>query len=337
MDQQEATQDTGASVLDRLEAKLSPPQGEEQNADGATDQTHQSETDVDNADDGQQESDESQLSTSDLSKFLGIDESQIDLDDDGTVKLKTKIDGVEGAAKLSELIKSYQLEGHVNKKSMEVAEREKALQQYMQQAESQAQARLTHVESLANVAAQELLKDFNSINWNVLEVNDPGQAALLRQKFQERQQQIRGVIQEVEQNKRVQSQRQEEQRQNMLSEQYQKLPELIPEWKDEGIAKKERDEIKQWGVKAGFTPQELEQVNVASHVMVLRKAMLYDKLQQSKPTIENKVRTAPKLVKPGQGAIDGKAQMAKSLRQNIIKTGGKGDSIAEFLLATGKV
>lgn len=334
MDEQEATQDTGASVLDRLEAKLNAPEVSDVEQSEATEQTQ---TNVDADEDGQQESQESQLTTSDLSKFLGIDESLIDVDDDGTVKLKTKIDGAEGTAKLTDLLKSYQLEGHVNKKSMEVAEREKALQQYMQQAESQAQARLKHVESLANVAARELLKDYNSIDWNTLEVQDPGQAALLRQKFQERQYQIRSVINEVEQNKTLQEQKAQEQRQSMLSAEAQKLPELIPEWKDDAIASKERGEIMQWGVKAGFTPDELSQVAIASHVAVLRKAMLYDKLQQSKPAIENKVRTAPKLVKPGQAVNDSKVQMAKGLRQNIIKSGGKGDSVAEWLLASGKV
>jgi hypothetical protein len=336
MDEQEATADSGASVLDRLEAKLNPPEvnAQEGQSDDATDQTQDN---VETNDDGQQESQESQLTTTDLSKFLGIDESLIDVDDDGTVKLKTKIDGSEGTAKLADLLKSYQLEGHVNKKSMEVAEREKAVQQLMQQAESQAQARLQHVETLANVVAKELLKEYNNIDWNTLEISDPGQAALLRQKFQERQSQIRNVINEVEQNKAMQAQKSQEQHQQTLAAEARKLPEIIPEWKDDTTAAKEREEIRQWGLKSGFKPEELSQVAYASHVAVMRKAMLYDKLQQSKPAIENKVRTAPKLVKPGHAAMDGKAQVSKGLRQNIIKSGGKGDSVAEWLLATGKV
>jgi hypothetical protein len=335
MDEQNATpEDGGASVLDRLEAKFNPPEvTPEEGQSDATEQTQ----DVDADEDGQQESQESQLTTTDLSKFLGIDESLIDIDDDGTVKLKTKIDGAEGTAKLQDLLKSYQLEGHVNKKSMEVAEREKAVQQYMQQAESQAQARLQHVETLANVAAQELLKEYNNIDWNTLEISDPGQAALLRQKFQERHAQIRNVISEVEQNKAMQAQKSQEQLQQTLASEARKLPEIIPEWKDESTANRELGEIRQWGLKSGFTPEELGQVVFASHFAVMRKAMLYDKLQSSKPAIENKVRTAPKLVKPGQAAIDGKTQVVKGLRQNVIKSGGKGDSVMEYLLATGKV
>jgi hypothetical protein len=64
--------------------------------------------------------------------------------------------------------------------------------------------------------------------------------------------------------------------------------------------------------------------------------MLFDKLQTSKTVIENKVRTAPKLVKPGQAEQTTQAQTAKNLRQNVIKSGGKQDSIAQYLLATGK-
>jgi hypothetical protein len=63
--------------------------------------------------------------------------------------------------------------------------------------------------------------------------------------------------------------------------------------------------------------------------------MLYDKLQESKASVENKVRTAPKLVKPGQPANDRGQQTVRNLKSQITKSGGK-QGIAEYLLATGK-
>lgn len=341
MDEQNATPEGGASVLDRLEQKLSAPtapanQQEARQPQQAEEQPAQADTpEVDPDEDGQQDNGP-QLTTSDLAKVLGIDETLLDVDSDGTVKLKTKIDGAEGAAKLADLLKSYQLEGHVNKKSMEVAEREKALQTQAQQAESLAQARLQHVEQLATVAAKELYKEFNSIDWNALEQADPGQAALMRQKFQDRQAQLQNVFNEVEQSKAKQAQQSQAQFRQVLEQEAAKLPTMIPEWKDEAVATKERTELREWAIKAGVPADEVNNVAFAHHVAILRKAMLYDKLQSSKPALENKVRTAPKLVKPGQAEQTTQAQTAKNLRQTVIKSGGKQDAIAQYLLASGK-
>lgn len=325
-------------MLDRLEQKLSAPDAPETPEtprESAAPEADKQEVEPNDAD-GHVESAESQLTTSDLAKVLGIDESLVDVDEDGTLKLKTKIDGTEGAAKLSDLLKSYQLEGHVNKKSMEVAEREKALQERAQQAESQAQARLQQVEALANVAAQELLSEYQSIDWRALEMADPGQAALMRQKFGERKAQLQGVFNTVEQNKAQQAQQTNYLREQTLKQEADKLPTLIPEWKDPVVASREREELRTWAIKAGIPAEDVNQVAFASHVMVLRKAMLYDKLQSAKPALENKVRTAPKLVKPGQAQQTTQAQTTRNLRQSVIKSGGKADAIAQFLLASGK-
>lgn len=342
MDEQNATPEGGASVLDRLEQKLSAPtapanQEENRQPQEAPEVPQPADKPPVDPDEDGQDGSEPQLTTSDLAKVLGIDETLLDVDQDGTVTLKTKIDGAEGAAKLSDLLKSYQLEGHVNKKSMEVAEREKALQAHAQQVESQAQARLQQVEALATVAAKELYKDFNSIDWNALEQADPGQAALMRQKFQDRHAQLQNVFNEVEQNKVKQTQQSQFKFQETLKQEAEKLPTMIPEWKDQATADKERTEMRDYALKAGIPPDEVNNIAYAHHVVLLRKAMLYDKLQSSKPAIENKVRIAPKLVKPGQSEQNTQAQTARNLKQTVIKSGGKQDAIAQFLLSTGKV
>lgn len=325
----------GASTLDRLERYLA--------AQDAPDQPNQDESpdagasnDVKPDGDGQQ-SDEPQVTTSDLAKFLGIDETAIDLDEDGTVKLKTKVDGVEGAAKLQDLLKSYQLQEHVDKKSREAAEREKALQTRQQEVEQQFSQRLQYAENLANIAASQLEQEFRSVDWKSLEQTDPGQAALMRQKFQERHNELRGVLFNIEQNKAQQEQQQAQARHQMLAQESQKLSQVIPEWKDAAVAGKEQGEIREWALKQGISAQDLDMVAQASHVAVMRKAMLYDKLQQSKASIENKVRKAPVLVKPGQAVQNSKEMELRNLKQAVKKSGGKADAVEAYLLATGKV
>lgn len=330
-------EDGGASTLDRLERYLAADDTPDQPKPEATSAEPAASESVETDGDGAEQAAEPQVTTSDLAKYLGIDEAALDLDEDGTVKLKTKVDGVEGAAKLADLLKSYQLQEHVDRKAREAAEREKALHARAQEVEQHVSQRLQYAEGLTNIAAQELLREYQSIDWNSLEQSDPGHAALLKQKFQERQAQLRGVLHNIEAHRAQMQQRGSQERQQVLAREAERLPTLIPEWKDHAVANKERQEIRDWAVKAGFEPQEIDGFSLAHHVAVMRKAMMFDKLQQSKPAIENKVRLAPKLVKPGQSPNDqGPGQKLRNIRQTIQKSGGK-RGIEDYLLQSGKV
>jgi len=345
MDEQTATPEAGgASVQDRLERFLAVEDEPVQTAD-ATPQgeaTASTETTDEPSDDGQSGEQQPQMTTADLAKVLGIDESMLDVDEDGSIKVKTKIDGAEGAAKFADLVKSYQLEGHVNKRSMAVAEQEKALQSRAQEAEQQVQARLQHVESLANVAAHELMREFQSIDWPTLRQQSPGDYAALQQDFNARKAQLAGVYQEVARGKQQQTEQFTQNVQKKVAEEMQRLPELIPEWKNPEVFQKESAQLRGWAVKNGIPEQMVEAVSngplaSAAQIAVWRRAMLFDQLQATKPAIENKLRQAPKIVKPGQAQADSAAQKLQSLKQTVRKSGGKQNDVAAYLLASGKV
>lgn len=325
----------GASTLDRLERYLAAQDAPDQtNPDTPDDSADESDVTPDG--DGQQ-AQGPQLSTTDLAKLLKLDDNALDLDEEGNVRIKTKVDGVEGAAKLQDLVKSYQLQEHVDKKAREAAEREKALYARQQEADAQFAQQLRYAEGLANVAANQLLQEFQSIDWKALEQADPGSAALWRQKFQERQTQLRGVLQNIEQERSVRAHRSQMELQSTLMKEAERLPMLIPEWKDAEVAARERAEIRDWAIKAGYDPAEVDTISKAHHVAVLRKAMLADRIQSQRVEIENKVRKAPVLVKPGQPAQNSQAQTLQNLKHAVKKSGGKGKAIEAYLLATGKV
>jgi hypothetical protein len=327
--------DGGASTLDRIEALLSgEPQSQPVN-EQQTQEPVQPEEQVE-PQEGVEESVEPQVTTADLAKYLGIEADLLDLDKDGTVKLKTKVDGKEGAAKLSQLLQDHQKGVAADNRLREAAEREKAIQAREQEVQQQFAQRLQYAENLVNVAAQDLLRDFQSIDWNALEQQDAGHAALMKQKFQERQAQLRGVMHNVEQNRAQMMQRAQVERAQILQREAQKLPELIPEWKDAQTAQKEQREIRDFLTKEGFQSEEIDSFVLAHHVKVVRDAMKFAQLQSQKPAIEQQVRQAPKLVKPGQAQVNSKEQNLRNLKQAVQKSGGK-KGIAEYLLASGKV
>ena len=328
--------DGGASITDRLERMLSAESEPAQEAQPQQVETPQAEA-TDEPDEGVQQQDEPlQLTTSDLSKVLGLDESILNVGEDGTITVKTKIDGQEGVAKLKDLLADHQKRGHSDKLMREAAELKKQAEARQAEIDQQAQARMQQVEQLANVAAQELMREYQSIDWNTLRQTDPGQYAALRADFAERNQKLSTVFQQAQMERAKQTQAMQAKHAEVLQQQAQRLPELIPEWKDQATQAREVGEIREWAVKQGFEPQEVDNFTLAHHVAVMRKAMLYDKLQAKKPAIEQKVREAPKIVKPGGANISSQEQTLRNLKTQVRASGGK-RGIAEYLLATGKV
>lgn len=354
MDQQNpiAASSGDASTLDRIEAFLDGQDGNDEqagtpNQESAPDDKAKPDK-PENGDPAQP--DEPQFTTAQLAALLDLDEADIDLDDDGKPVFKTKIDGKDGNAKFAELRKTYQLQGHAENRVREAAEKEKAAERRLQEADTAIQARLqetqANLQNLAQINAvlqQELAGERNSINWDALWQENPAQARSYERRFDERQARINGVFQQI-QMRNVQAHQQAEamrvqNAQKTEQQQRERLLKLVPEWNDQATFTKERSEILSWIEKSGVDPQDLD-LNKASQVALLRRAWQHDTLQKSKPEVENRLKTAPKLVKPGQSPQPNESATAKakSLKASI-KNASPSEStkaFADYLLATGQ-
>ena len=346
MEQQNPTAgDSGASITDRLERYLAaedspaPEPKVEAQAPAETQET-QAATETDKPKEGAPETEsQPQLTTADLAKVLGIDESTLDVDADGNVSIKTKIDGKEGAAKFADLLKTHQISGHAENRAREVAQREAALQARTQEVDKQVQERLNYAEKLANIAADELMSEYQSYDWKALDQHpDQGAVAALKLRFQERQQKIKSAFDGINANRAEQSQKAEAQQAERLRSEWEKLPTLIPEWKDRTVAAKETNDLAEWMLARGYGREAIQALHKSSalDVATFRNAMMYQRLQESKAVVENKVRTAPKIVKPGQADTNGPDSKLRNLRANVTKSGGKNGSLEAYLIATGK-
>lgn len=340
----DATQE--GAILDRLEnyltAQESPVEEPKQTEQVEEVEEVPAETEVEaeqeQKDDVPSEVEESQLELSQFAKILGIDEDKLDLDDEGNVYVKTKIDGEEGRAKFHDLVKSYQLEGHLNKQNMEVAEQRKALQAKMAEVEQQAQARVQQLEAVTNVAIQELHREFQSIDWQTLRATDPGEYAAKLTEFQQREARIGQAVQQIQAEKYQAETQNQERFKEYLREESQKLLNAIPEWSNPEIAQKEKTELKSFAVQHGFTAQELDQLSDHRSVLILRMAKAYADLQKSKPDVTKKVVKAPKLVKPGSPVSkQERDQNSVAALKSAIKKSGGDKGIEAYLLRTGKV
>jgi len=110
--------------------------------------------------------------------------------------------------------------------------------------------------------------------------------------------------------------------QQILQEEVQRLPEVIPEWRNEDVASKEREELREYLINSGVAEEELQSLVRANHIKVLRKAMLYDR-GQSRVKRATKNGRRSKTVKPGssQGQTKPSSRRQKSARQRLARSG----------------
>lgn len=346
---------SSADPIDRIEAYLAAQDGDttgqdDDAGDGAVEPKNAAKP-TDKPEDGEPgETQEPQFTTTHLAQFLGIDESMIDVDETGQPVFKTKIDGEERSAKFEDFLKDHQKQGAADKRMREAAAKEQAADRKLQEADQAIQGKLQEqqqsLQNLAQINAilqQELIGERQSVNWDELWAANAAQARAYERRFDERQGRINAVFQQI-QARNAQAQQQAEAMRKGNAEKAQaaqrdRLLKLVPEWADEETYGKERREILAWVEKSGFEPEDLD-LNKASQVAMLRRAWQHDTLQKSKPEIEHKLRTAPKLVKPGQAQSKSEQDSAtlKSLKQNIRSASPKDSSKAfeQYLLATGQ-
>jgi hypothetical protein len=340
MQTENPTPSEGASIQERLESYLSTDEPQEQQEAEPTEVREEAapvdEVEVETEND-EGADDEPQLSLTDLAKYLKVDETVLDVDEAGELSIRTKVDGQEGKAKLTDLLTSYQLRSHLDNQTRAVAEQQKAIQAQAVEIEQQIQQRVQHVNDLTSAAQSQLNREFQNIDWQTLRVTDPAEYAATYQDFQARQAHINNIAASANQQRQQYTAIQQQQHDQLLRNEWQTIPTVIPEWSNDEVMQKDVQSMKQWAAQNGYQPGEIESAAYARHLATLRKAMLYDQLQTNKASVEHRVRSAPKLVKPGQAAPRNSAEStAKSLKAEIRKSGGK-RGIAEYLIATGKV
>lgn len=233
-----------------------------------------------------------------------------------------KIDGQEQEVTLDELMSGYSRQSSYTKRSQALAEQRKELdtaQQSMANEYQQIQAERQHyVNSLQSVIENSTagLDRFQSIDWERLKAEEPLEFAIQKEEYREAQDKIRGLQQQqADASARAQADLQK-QRTETLHTEHAKMVEALPEW---GDAQKQQDvanKIRTYAMNVGFQKEELDQLVDSRSLLVLRKAMLYDDLQNS-DVKSKKLKNKPRVVRSGKGAQ--KKQTATKVRDAKMK------------------
>lgn len=290
---------------------------EEESEDSTEDSTEDQEASEEDTEEEGEEQDAQPLTTlSELADRLGVDESSL-----YDLKLPTKIDGEEGQATLSQLVKSFQLEGHLNRENMKVAESRKELESQREKLEKERNEKLQELQQSLQVASQILYGDWSRVNWDQLKQEDPVEYLQKKEEFAEYQQALGQVNQSLQQEYQKYQEAQKEAMQNHVKEQQKKLLDAIPEWNNKDTLKKEYGQLVSFlQDDLGVTKEELDSLTDHRFYLLARDAMRYRNLKKADPRKTHRANKPTPTVKAGSNNSQQKqAVQMQGLHKNLRK------------------
>lgn len=283
---------------------------------------------LDEVEEPEEETEQSEESEDNDEEPTEDEEVEVEEDSEEQPKsLKLKINGEELEKPLDEVIALAQQGLDYTKKTQEVAEQRKALEEYAQTIQVQEQkfnealqlnqALISEVAQLTNIDNQ--LAQFNDVNWQELSDNDFVEAQKLFFTYNQLQQQRANLAQDLGQKQQQLQAQQAQSVQERVAKGKEILAKEIPNW-----SRETSQAIITTGKEYGFTDDELGMIVDPRHVKVLHDAMQWRKLQ-SNSTVKNKVSQAKPVVKPGAKDAKQEATSAKRQVRDQLRKTGKSD------------
>jgi len=252
-----------------------------------------------------------------------------ELPDDLVIKVKD--DGKELEVTLDELRKGYSRYSDYTRKTQALAEERKSFQG---EAEAIRMERAQYAELLPALKAQLEVQSEAEPDWDNLYNEDPIEAARLERHWRKSHQERAAKLQAIEaEQKRVAEETAKDQTRALtefVEAERARLPEVIPEWKDEGTMQSEAKELREWALNNGFSERDLSALVQATHVSILRKAMLFDKGSKKVEKVKAQPKKVARIVRPGSSGtqVNARSTDVKKASQRLARTGRVADAAA---------
>ena len=241
-----------------------------------------------------------------------------------------KVDGKEVAVTLEELQNGYSRTQDYTRKTQQIAEVRKQVEQETQAVRAERQQ---YAQLLGALQAQ-LQATEPQVDLDRLYHEDPIEWMRTKEVMRERQE--KAIAIQAEQQRLAQLSQYEQQRamEEQLSSQKDALLAALPEWRDPKKAKAEKALVVESAKAAGFSEEDLKSVYDHRLVLLLRKAGLYDQMMSKRQGIKPVVNNGPRPAKPGAAGRVSTTTESTRAKQRLAKTGRVDDaaSAIELLL-----
>lgn len=298
----------------------------------ATDESQEQTTEsVEATQDEPQEVTESEVGTEEVEEQSQSEDQTDDYSEEAQEEeaaYEIKVNGKPVKVTLDELMSGYQRDSDYRRKTMELADERRLLEEEVNKAKSESDA----VAKLRQDYATRLSEIENSmqpdanIDWAKLYETDPDEYHRKKIEVENKSKALETI--KAERQRAIQEQQQEQSKVfNQYLEQQKKLlaekePEYVDPVKGEGLRKDMTSYLK----KEGYSDQELNMMVDHRSFVIAKKAMLYDKMMNSKISAKQS-KTVPKMVRSGtQKTINKDSQQSKSLKSRLKQTGSMKDA-----------
>lgn len=240
---------------------------------------------------------------------------------------RTKVDGEEIEVTLEEALKGYSRQQDYTRKTMALSAKEKEIvaQETAARAERQQVAeKLTELEQAITTLTQEP-------DWDALRAQDPAVFAETHAAWGVHSKRLEALRAEKEKAIAAVQADFAKQRQETIQREHDRMLEAIPAWKDPEVMKREHTALVTYGKENGFTEQELAEVGDHRAIVLLNKAMLWDRAQKAKAATAKIVKEKiEKVAVAAPGNSRGKVNSAtadyRAARKRLSESGSTDDA-----------
>ena len=251
------------------------------------------------------------------------EESEGEITEDEEAEFLFEVDGQELSA--DELRKGYLRQSDYTKKTQSLSEQRKEMENLTQQYSSQLQQiqaeRQQYIQHLQALSENQDVKKFD-IDWERLRLEDPLEYVTKRQEFQEAKEKAEEVKTKAKQAMARSAAEKEQQWAKVVEDEKSKLIAALPEWGETDSQRQLATELRSYAQTQGYSEPEIDSLVDHRSFLVLRKAMLYDEMQNANPKAK-KLKGKPKVIRAGKGASRTQAQRdALKTKRNQLKNSG---------------
>ena len=248
------------------------------------------------------------------------------------LKYTIKVDGEELEVGIDELKNGYQRQADYTRKSQALAEQRKGTEQIQSERMQLEQERQMYANGLQMLQEQQSAKltDFDNVEWEALKQEDPYQYMIKKDEYRDAQERVTNLQAEQQMVQQEQAQQAQQARAHFVQQEYARLVNALPEWNDkESTIKKD---VQEYATSVGFRPEEISQLADHRSVLIIKKAMEYDKLTKKVAPKKKAVKKVPKVQKAGRGNSkeDAATEAIKKKRARLRKSGKQDDAASLF-------
>jgi hypothetical protein len=243
-----------------------------------------------------------------------------------------KVDGEEYEVNLEELKAGYQRQSDYTRKSQALAEGRKENEAIQSERIRLEQERQMYANGLQMLKEQQSakLQEFKDVDWENLKEEDPYAYMLKKDEYRDAQDKARNAAQQQQIVQQQQQQQEAQSRATFVQDQYSQLVSALPEWDNKESTVKE--DIRKFAISSGYAPEEVDQLADHRSVLILKKAMEFDKLTKKVAPKKKAIKKVPKVQKSGRGKVKSEAadDKTKKKRARLRKSGHQDDAASVF-------